>query len=189
MHADCNVDVGQALSPANNAKIEIRGHDGQASEQFKLKRAESCPRISSRDPPKSANNAKITHMRPLLTLTLLSTLTAATRTPVPAVEEKPHTCTIPGITKPALCATYLVWEDRDRKAGRKIGLNIVILPALTQEKAEPIFVFGGGPGEGITESAFSYALLPFIRAHHDIVLIDQRGTGRIEIDVGSRRPY
>ena len=118
------------------------------------------------------------HMRPLLAITLLSTLTAATRTPVAAVEEKPHSCTIPGLTKTVLCAAYPVWEDRDRKAGRKIGLNIVILPALTQEKVEPIFVFGGGPGEGITEAAFSYAFLQIIRAHHDIVLIDQRGTGR-----------
>ena len=78
-------------------------------------------------------------MRPLLTITLLSTLTAATRTPVPAVEEKPHSCAIPGITKPALCATYPIWEERDRKEGRKIGLNIDILPssAVAPARASP----------------------------------------------------
>jgi len=93
---------------------------------------------------------------------------------VTAVESRPHAC---ATSKEFLCATYPVWEDRDRKAGRKIGLNIVILPVLKPEKSEPIFVFGGGPGEGITESASSYAFLLAIRAHHDIVLIDQRGTG------------
>jgi pimeloyl-ACP methyl ester carboxylesterase len=117
-------------------------------------------------------------MRPLLTIALLSTLTAANRTPVPAVEEKPHACTVSGVSKPALCATYPVWEDRDRKAGRKIGLNIVILPALNPEKAEPVFAFEGGPGGGITESAPSYAFFQAIRAHHEIIMIDQRGTGR-----------
>jgi pimeloyl-ACP methyl ester carboxylesterase len=116
-------------------------------------------------------------MRRLLTITLLSTLTAANRTPVPAVETKPHPCTIPGVSKGALCATYPVWEDRDRKTGRKIGLNIVILPALQPEKSEPVFAFGGGPGEAITEAAPGYAFFQAIRAHHDIVMIDQRGTG------------
>ena len=75
-------------------------------------------------------------MRPLLTLTLLSTLTAANRTPVPAVETKPHPCTIPGLSKAALCATYPVWEDRDHKTGRKIGLNIVILPSSAAAPAK-----------------------------------------------------
>jgi pimeloyl-ACP methyl ester carboxylesterase len=118
-------------------------------------------------------------MRILRALVILSStvLAAAPRTPVPAVESKPHPCTVPGVSKGALCATYPVWEDRDRKAGRKIGLNIVILPALGKEKAEPVFVFGGGPGEGITEAAPTYAFLLATRAHHDIALIDQRGTG------------
>ncbi|HEV8042874.1 MAG TPA: alpha/beta fold hydrolase [Bryobacteraceae bacterium] len=116
-------------------------------------------------------------MRPLLTLTLLSTLTAANRTPVPAVETKPHPCSTPGLSKAALCATYPVWEDRDHKSGRKIGLNILILPALNPEKSEPVFAFGGGPGEAITEAAPGYAFFRAIRAHHDIVMIDQRGTG------------
>jgi pimeloyl-ACP methyl ester carboxylesterase len=116
-------------------------------------------------------------MRPLLTLLTTTLLTALNRTPVPAILEAPHPCAIPAVSKP-LCATYPVFEDRPRKAGRRIGLNIVILPALQPEKAEPVFAFGGGPGEGITESAPSFAFFAAIRAHHDIVLIDQRGTGR-----------
>jgi pimeloyl-ACP methyl ester carboxylesterase len=115
-------------------------------------------------------------LRAIVLLTA-ATLTAAPRTPVPAVEAKPHPCTVPAVSKGTLCATYPVWEDRDRKAGRKIGLNIVILPALKPGKAEPVFVFGGGPGEGITEAAPTYAFFLAIRAHHDIVLIDQRGAG------------
>ncbi|HYH44048.1 MAG TPA: alpha/beta fold hydrolase, partial [Thermoanaerobaculia bacterium] len=97
--------------------------------------------------------------------------------PVEAVEVKPHPCRVPGVEKEALCATYPVWENRATKQGRKIGLNIVILPALGPDKQpDPVFHFGGGPGEGITEGAAFYPDID--RQKRDIVLIDQRGTGR-----------
>ncbi len=106
---------------------------------------------------------------------LSTALLGAPRTPVPAVEVKPHECNVAG---KALCATYPVWEDRDRKAGRKIGLNIVILPALEKDKAaDPLFIFHGGPGGAATELAAEFAGARALRAHRDIVLIDQRGTG------------
>ena len=116
-------------------------------------------------------------IRVLIFFSAVIPLIAAERTPVPAVETKPHPCTFHGVSKNVLCATYPVWEDRDRQAGRKIGLNIVILPALQPDKTEPIFIFGGGPGQGITEEAPTYSLLLPFRAHHDVVLVDQRGTG------------
>ena len=106
-------------------------------------------------------------------------LLAAERTPVPPVEAKPHPCRIEGVSQEVQCATYAVWEDRDRRAGRRIGLNIVILPALGAGKtADPLFLFHGGPGAAATDLAPSYAAAQSLRAHHDIVLVDQRGTGR-----------
>lgn len=97
--------------------------------------------------------------------------------PVEAVEVKPHPCRVPGSGGEVLCATYPVWENRDTRQGRKIGLNIVILPALGPDKQpDPIFEFGGGPGQGITEIAGGYPEI--FRRKRDIVLIDQRGTGR-----------
>lgn len=115
--------------------------------------------------------------RALVLFIAATALFAANRTSVPAVETKPHPCSVRGISKGVLCAVYPVWEDRARQAGRKIGLNIVILAALGPGKAEPVFLFGGGPGEAITEAAPEYAFLTRLRARHDIVLIDQRGTG------------
>ncbi|HSG38009.1 MAG TPA: alpha/beta fold hydrolase, partial [Thermoanaerobaculia bacterium] len=98
--------------------------------------------------------------------------------PVEAVEVKPHPCRVPGYDKEVLCATYPVWENRETRQGRKIGLNIVILPALGPDKQpDPIFEFGGGPGQAIAEDADGYAESP-LRQKRDIVLIDQRGTGR-----------
>jgi pimeloyl-ACP methyl ester carboxylesterase len=98
--------------------------------------------------------------------------------PVEAVEVKPHPCRVPDVDEEVRCAVYPVWENRETRQGRKIGLHIVILPASGPDKQpDPIFEFGGGPGQAITENAAGYAASE-LRRKRDIVLIDQRGTGR-----------
>jgi len=107
-----------------------------------------------------------------------ATLPAPDRQAVPAVESRPHACHVPGVPDEVLCATYPVWEDREKKAGRKIGLNIVILPALEKVHApDPIFYLDGGPGAGATRLAPGLAGFRAIRNKRDLVLVDQRGTG------------
>ncbi|MFP5288998.1 MAG: alpha/beta fold hydrolase, partial [Thermoanaerobaculia bacterium] len=98
--------------------------------------------------------------------------------PVAAAEKKPYPCRVPGYDQDVLCASYPVWENRATKQGRKIGLNIVILPAMGPDEApDPIFEFGGGPGQGIAGSAAGFAGSP-LSQKRDIVLVDQRGTGK-----------
>jgi pimeloyl-ACP methyl ester carboxylesterase len=100
----------------------------------------------------------------------------AEKAPSPA---KPQPCRLEGLAEEARCATYPAWEDRAAKKGRKIDLNVVILPALEPKPApDPIFVFGGGPGEGIVGSAAHVAGWKELRRKREVVLIDQRGTGR-----------
>jgi len=116
-----------------------------------------------------------------LRLVLLFTgavLNAAPRTAVAAIEVKPHACELAGAAN-VECAVYPVWEDRDRKSGRKIGLNIVILPALdgANKALDPLFLFHGGPGAAATD-LIGYPLARMVRQHRDVVLVDQRGTGR-----------
>ncbi len=102
---------------------------------------------------------------------------AAPTGPAAAVEKKPYPCRVPGLDQDVLCASYPVWENRETKQGRRIGLNIVILPANEWEKEpDPIFEFGGGPGEGIAGAAAGFYGSP-LSAKRDIVLVDQRGTG------------
>lgn len=97
---------------------------------------------------------------------------------VAAVEIKPHPCRVPLVDGEVLCATYPVWENRDTKQGRKIGLNIVILPALGPDKQpDPVFELAGGPGQGSASIAGIYAGSK-LRRKRDIVLVDQRGSGR-----------
>lgn len=76
----------------------------------------------------------------------------------------------------ALCGLYEVWENRSTKAGRKIGLKVVVLPALAKTpKPDPVFFFGGGPGEAVAEGA-GYAADAPERQERDLVFVNQRGT-------------
>jgi len=82
----------------------------------------------------------------------------------------------------ARCGTLAVPEDPDAPAGRKIDLFVAVVPALNrQASAEPLFLLAGGPGQAAADLYASYAGA-FARANrtHDIVLVDQRGTGRSE---------
>jgi pimeloyl-ACP methyl ester carboxylesterase len=80
----------------------------------------------------------------------------------------------------ARCGTYEVWENRAAKSGRRIPLNIVVLPARGGERhADPVFYFDGGPGGAATDAAaFMARLLSAVNESRDLVFIDVRGTGR-----------
>ena len=79
-----------------------------------------------------------------------------------------------------LCGTLEVPENRAQPGGRTISLNIVVLRALLPNPApDALFTFGGGPGlaeaSDVEDNAESFAK---IRAERDIVMVDQRGTGK-----------
>jgi len=92
---------------------------------------------------------------------------------------KLHSCRLPGIKEKLLCGKLRVFENRRTHTGRTIDLNIVVLPALDQKtKAEPVFDLEGGPGVASTTGATFYATEGKVyRKRHDVVLVDQRGTG------------
>jgi pimeloyl-ACP methyl ester carboxylesterase len=78
-----------------------------------------------------------------------------------------------------LCGTFNVPEDRSKPDGRKIALEVHVLPALAA-KPEPDAVFGlaGGPGQGAVDAYAGSRTMQKLRARRDIVLVDQRGTGK-----------
>jgi len=73
-----------------------------------------------------------------------------------------------------------VQEDRQAERGRRITLNLIVFPALRQNHApDPLFVLNGGPGQGVTDSAGeAHELFRRMQISRDIVLVDQRGTGK-----------
>jgi pimeloyl-ACP methyl ester carboxylesterase len=89
-------------------------------------------------------------------------------------------CRLPGIGEELLCGKFTVFENRQTRTGRTIDLNIVVMPAFDpKNKAEPLFDLAGGPGVASTSAAMFYATDDKeYRRKHDIVLVDQRGTGK-----------
>ena len=117
--------------------------------------------------------AKLTVVAMVLTLQSAS----AVRHSPPKIELKD--CEARGIQGPAKCGTLEVYENRATKKGRKISLNILVLPATgNKREPDPLFYFAGGPGSAATEEARGIALaFPQLRETRDFVFVDQRGTG------------
>ena len=113
---------------------------------------------------------------------LFTTLQAASTTqPTVAkatVELKP--CKPQRIEGDAKCGTLEVFENRATQNGRKIKLNILVLPASGQQREpDALFYFAGGPGSAATEDAPGIAqILAGMRQRRDLVFVDQRGTGQ-----------
>ncbi len=85
-------------------------------------------------------------------------ITAAAQTTDPNVPSKPQPCPPAIAGSGTLCATYPVWEDRERRTGRKIALNIMILRAPGPNHAtDPIFFLAGGPGQAATSLMLAFA--------------------------------
>ena len=85
-----------------------------------------------------------------------------------------------GLGRMAECATVEVFENRKLRRGRKVPLRVVVLRARgNSPKPDPLFLLAGGPGQAASE-AFGPILTRFggIANERDIVMVDQRGTGR-----------
>jgi len=88
-------------------------------------------------------------------------------------------CRLPHLPIAAQCGTLEVPENRDAPQGRKITLTVAMLPANTlSPRPDPLFILAGGPGQAATYLGTFAALLFDVRKDRDIVLVDQRGTGR-----------
>ena len=86
-------------------------------------------------------------------------------------------CDVQGVT--ALCGSVRVAENRAEPDGRKISLSVLVIPAKNRPARRDAFTWlAGGPGVPATTTAASaLSLWDGVHAHHDIVLVDQRGTG------------
>lgn len=119
-------------------------------------------------------------------LILFTACAAATPTPTPqpAATIPLSSCQLSApelsLNISARCGKLAVYENRASPTSRMIDLNIAIVPAASPEPAtDPLFFLAGGPGQAATES---YPQISFafnqIHQSRDIVLVDQRGTGK-----------
>lgn len=118
----------------------------------------------------------------LLTAALGAGLFAAPA-PAPAADDvRPglSPCRLQGVEHSALCGSVRRPLDPAAPKGTQIDVHFAVLPALARNrKPDPVFFFAGGPGQSAIEVAGRVqALLGRLSNRRDIVLIDQRGTGR-----------
>ncbi len=97
-----------------------------------------------------------------------------------AAAAQPEPCRVAGIRHEVLCGQVQRPLDPARPEGVKISVHYVVVPALARRKLpDPLFLLAGGPGQSAT--ALAGNVLPlFARLNNrrDLVLVDQRGTGR-----------
>lgn len=89
-------------------------------------------------------------------------------------------CFMDGMKGRVLCASVNLPLDYKQPEGAKVPVHVLVLPAVTANPAkDPLLIFAGGPGQAasdlglLVQSAFHQ-----VHNNRDIVLIDQRGTGK-----------
>jgi pimeloyl-ACP methyl ester carboxylesterase len=86
-------------------------------------------------------------------------------------------CHVEDVKEELRCGVYNVFENRRTRMGRKLPLKIVVIPARHPHPDEgPVFYMAGGPGETATELV-SLVMGWGDADEHDVVLVDERGTG------------
>lgn len=113
---------------------------------------------------------------------LLGTIAALCAAAAPAAELRPglKPCRLSGLENDALCGVVRRPLDPAQPQGTQIDIHYAVLPALARNrKPDPVFFFAGGPGQSAIELAGPVARMQGrVLNRRDVVLVDQRGTGR-----------
>jgi len=97
-----------------------------------------------------------------------------------AAEPATQPCRLPGVRVEVRCGSVQRALDPARPDGPRIEVQFAVLPALSRQPLpDPVFFLAGGPGQSAMALAPTVlAMLERLRLRRDVVLVDQRGTGR-----------
>lgn len=103
------------------------------------------------------------------------------------------TCYVEGVSDRLNCGFVTVPENPNKPDGKQIQVHYVVLPAVKNvNHEETLLAIAGGPGQSAIDNAAGFdAMLSKVRQQRDILLIDQRGTGRSNLltcDEGAQSP-
>lgn len=89
-----------------------------------------------------------------------------------------HPCVLAG-TVHAVCGRLLVRENPRASGGRRIAIGFAVVPATSRPvRPDPLLFLAGGPGDSAVGLAAKVAgTFTAFNRHHDLLLVDQRGTG------------
>ncbi|MEI8601735.1 alpha/beta hydrolase [Shewanella sp. PP-Sp27a-2] len=103
------------------------------------------------------------------------------------------TCYVEGVSDRLNCGFVTVPENPNKPDGKQIQVHYVVLPAVKNvNHEEALLAIAGGLGQSAIDNAAGFdAMLSKVRQQRDILLIDQRGTGRSNLltcDEGAQSP-
>jgi len=132
---------------------------------------------------RAARKPRLDKMRSLTAMTLIlggicfGMLAVASISAPASVTMKLAPCRVEGVKEEVRCGVYRVFENRQTRKGRMLPLKIVLIPGKHPHPADgPVFYLAGGPGETATELV-SYVLEMDDSEEHDVILMDERGSG------------
>jgi len=127
---------------------------------------------------KRISTSKIIGLSTLM-LAMCSTTVWATDKPTPPTTPT-NTCYVEGVSDRLQCGFVTVPENPNKPDGKQIQVHYVVLPAVKNvNHEEALLAIAGGPGQSAIDNAASFnTMLNKVRQQRDILLIDQRGTGR-----------
>lgn len=94
-----------------------------------------------------------------------------------------YTCYVEGVSDKLNCGFVTVPENPNNPDSKQIQVHYVVLPAVKNTNhEEALLAIAGGPGQSAIDNAAGFnTMLNKVRQQRDILLIDQRGTGRSNI--------
>lgn len=116
-----------------------------------------------------------------LFVTLLGWLLTCTNIQaLPLMSDGLQTCYLSGIPEQLSCGVFTTPENPQNPNGRQLQIHFALLPAIKNTRpSNAILAIAGGPGQSaIDNAAFFNQILYKVRQFQDVILIDQRGTGR-----------
>jgi pimeloyl-ACP methyl ester carboxylesterase len=90
-------------------------------------------------------------------------------------------CRLKRIDSVARCASVAVPEDYANTggSGKTITIHVAVLPSLARNpESNAVYFFAGGPGQAASDIGGLVSALGDLRKSRDVVLVDQRGTGK-----------
>lgn len=118
----------------------------------------------------------------ILTISLAAAVALVFTGPGRAAETRPglKPCRLQGVEHEALCGVLSRPLDPAQPTATRIDVHYAVLPALARNrKPDPVLFFAGGPGQSAMDLAGPVSqMLARLAYRRDVVLIDQRGTGR-----------
>lgn len=109
------------------------------------------------------------------------TVQAGVRADEPSIEPVEFSpCYVRGLKERVSCAQVDLPENYADPSGQQVQIHLTHLPAKSgSPEKDPFVIFAGGPGQAAGDyGALVRLAFKDIRAKRDILLIDQRGTGR-----------